>query len=51
MDEKIVIHYRQPARGSADSLSPAGKGRSKTRYLHDNRIKDAIAEYAEDLED
>lgn len=51
MDEKIVIHYRQPARGNADSLSPASKGRGKTRYLHDNRIRDALAEYTENLED
>lgn len=51
MEEKIIIHYRQPARGSPDSLSPAGKGRGKARYLHDNRVRDALAEYAEDLED
>ena len=48
LTEKIVIHYRQPAKGASESLSPSTRG--KARYLHDNRMRDSLADYLEDLE-
>lgn len=54
MQEKVVINYRQAAaagemtaKGGPDQLSPA----RRTRYLHDNRIRDSLAEYLESLGD
>lgn len=57
--DKVVINYKQVAAkegAQGESLAWGGKdtsvsGRKAHRYLHDNRMRDSLIEYMENLED
>jgi len=57
--DKVVINYKQLATkegANGDVLAWGGQGTSaagkkRHRYLHDNRMRDSLVEYMENLED